>query len=110
MRDSIIGLDFIAAQVAKVGVKAPKLSYITIKQRTGSIPWEKHPWEKGEQSSPTENRNETIVTESGLYNRLVVPVVVGALAVYLSALWLFGSTVKVADMGVNTTHPVQPAL
>ncbi|KAF7681038.1 fad binding domain-containing protein [Alternaria burnsii] len=80
------GLEIVALQVAKACLRAPKLSYIPFKERVGSLPWEKHHWEKDDVFT----QEEPLSKDPGSNNKLVIPIVLISLAVYVVSLLVFG--------------------
>lgn len=101
---STIGLEIVAVQVAKACLRAPKLSYIPFKEQVGSLPWEKHHWEKDDVFT----QDEPLSKDPGSNNKLVIPIVLISLAVYVVSLLVFGiwSQGAPAVGSGNTSQPL----
>lgn len=87
----LIGLDLVAAQVAKACSEAPKLWYIPFEERTGTLPWKVHELYSGEPKKA--KMANAVVVEKGpdSFHDLVVPVVLSTLLVYVAVVWGFAT-------------------
>jgi hypothetical protein len=100
---SIVGLDVVASQVAKACVKAPKLSYVPLKEQVGTVPWAKHPWEKDVADSEPKDvmYQKRPVKDNDSINRLVLPIVAASLGVYVITLFMFGMRRESSSVAIN---------
>lgn len=86
----------VARNVARLCSEAPKLDYIPIVEKQGTLPWKKHKEPEREIAYSRGLDGEKSANKGLALNRLILPVVVSALAVYSAVIWIFAG--KVARM------------
>ena len=87
----ILGLEFVAAQVARACCEARKLWYIPFEENTGTLPWKVHAPHPEESKKLKKAGGPVVAKKPDSLHSLVVPVVLSTLLVYVAVVWGFAT-------------------
>ena len=80
----VIGLDFVAKNVARTCSEAPKLDYVEFEEESGTLGWKEKEAMVGKKAAVEEKKRAALWYGGG---ERILPMVFGGLVLFSSALW-----------------------